>query len=549
MLIRAYAEGFSYDKGIVIENDRSTSIESSNIAILIGFNGNSYATEVDGLNIGTMTNGQRALVCHPDAAYSADCDVTNGNILWNGDDAVCVAVGGSCKDVIGVEGSSGPWDAGGKAEATENQVLERKPSVVTATTSWSDSKSQWDVHSGSYNLSRIRDGELSSSPASPPMSPPPFAPPASRGGDECPTAPENPGDRRSSTELRIMTWNARWLFTNPSDDPSISPWAPESTSCPGKQDGLNTCDATGANKHSERVASVIEAMQPDLAYIEEAEDCSVLNHVINTMGSDHGYIPYLLQGTDSFTMQDVGLLARVDPVKDLQRTSDRVSYPILGSQCEWNGSSDTGVSKHVITEFNVNGIDIVIIGAHLKAFPNEPESCAQREAQAKVLQAQLSNEISYEKEVILLGDLNDYSDKTPDINSNSPTSKVLSVLRDVDGDGTDELVNVAQQVQQSNRFTSIYDKDDDGLIDRGERSAIDHMLVSSRLYNSIASVIINQTHAFTSVSDHYPVMLTLNLDENGCAQCQASSGCSISRLRHRATIAFLFAFVCLSFFP
>lgn len=46
---------------------------------------------------------------------------------------------------------------------------------------------------------------------------------------------------------------------------------------------------------------------------------------------------------------------------------------------------DTGVSKHLIARFSVSGVPITVLGAHLKAFPTDEASCAQREAQARVL--------------------------------------------------------------------------------------------------------------------------------------------------------------------
>lgn len=530
--------------GIVIENARSTSVDSSKIDILIGFNGGSYSTEVNGLGIGSIQRGARVLACHPDASYAADCDVTNGNILWNGNDAVCLAVDGICTDVIGVEGVDGPWSAGGVSSATKDNVLERKEGVVTATTSWSYSKSQWNVLSGGTDLSTIRDEQNQSpsphtppgQPASPP-SPPSTTSPEGKSGDECPLLPSSPGDRRSNTSrLRLMTFNGEWLFDGSSDDPSISPWTSDSSSCPGKQDGLNKCNQEGAQKHVDRVAAVIESMNPDLAFIPESEDCDILNDLLGSMSSGNEYLPYMVEGTDTFTMQDVGIISRVDPSKQVTRSDARVSYPIDGSNCGYSGSSDSGVSKHVISEFSFGGQNVVIIGAHLKvrivgserkgcvcfglkrlvnlgtqAFPTDPESCAQREAQAKVLQAQLQNALNNGKEAIVLGDFNDFSDKWSDIKDSQPTSQVLKILRDVDGDGSDEMRNVMQEVEQSERYTSHYDKDDDGTIDKsnGELSAIDHILLSSTLYEKITMVRFNQTHDSNAVSDHWPIMVEL----------------------------------------
>lgn len=37
------------------------------------------------------------------------------------------------------------------------------------------------------------------------------------------------------------------------------------------------------------------------------------------MGNNHGYVPYLLKGTDTATGQNVGILTRIDPISNLQR--------------------------------------------------------------------------------------------------------------------------------------------------------------------------------------------------------------------------------------
>eukprot|EP00854_Cymbomonas_tetramitiformis_P023195 gene23195-28071_t len=50
-------------------------------------------------------------------------------------------------------------------------------------------------------------------------------------------------------------------------------------------------------------------------------------------------------------------------------------YPAPGK-----GKADS-VRKHYATRFELAGVSIVWIGAHLKAIPTQPKSCAQREGQ------------------------------------------------------------------------------------------------------------------------------------------------------------------------
>jgi hypothetical protein len=123
------------------------------------------------------------------------------------------------------------------------------------------------------------------------------------------------------------------------------------------------------------------------------------------------------------------MLTRVDPVVSLYRTEERYDYPIYGSKCGYTGTGSTGVSKHYITEFKLSNMNIALIGAHFVAIPTDSSRCAQREGQASVLQPVISNYVSKGYEVILIGDLNDFDGVVLDVNSNKPTSQVLSILK------------------------------------------------------------------------------------------------------------------------
>ena len=73
------------------------------------------------------------------------------------------------------------------------------------------------------------------------------------------------------------------------------------------------------------------------------------------------YLPYLKRGNDTSTGQNVGMLTKIDPSVNLYRTEERYTYPIQGSRCGYVGNPGTsGLSKHYITEFMINNINIVI---------------------------------------------------------------------------------------------------------------------------------------------------------------------------------------------
>jgi exonuclease III len=318
---------------------------------------------------------------------------------------------------------------------------------------------------------------------------------------ECPVV-TTIGDRRADkNKLRLVQYNVEWLFIDYCS----------SSNCPG--DGCSWKNQSQANTHMSYVSSVIKDLDPDLINFCEVEGCDELNILKGQL--DNSYTHYLLKGTDTSTGQNVGMLTRVDPIKTLYRTEARYDYPIYGSKCGYTGSGSTGVSKHYITEFKFNNMNIALISAHLIAIPTDPSRCAQREAQASVLQPIIANYILKEYEVIMLGDFNDFDGEILDVNNNKPTSQVLNILKGKFGEyaGKYELLSVADSVIQSERYSDWYDSDNNCNTASGkDYSMIDHVLVSSAIKRNIFDVFFY--HGYKEYcgkynSDHYPVVVDL----------------------------------------
>ncbi len=222
-----------------------------------------------------------------------------------------------------------------------------------------------------------------------------------------------------------------------------------------------------------------------------------------------------MKGTDTSTGQNVGMLTRVDPIKTLYRTDAKYNYPIPGSKCGYTDTGTTGVSKHYITEFNFNNMDVAFISAHFIAIPTEASRCAQREGQASVLQSVIADYVSRDYEVIMMGDFNDFDGEVLDVNSNKPTSQVLNILKGQYGAyaGKYELVSVAETVQQSERYSDWYDSDNNcNTQSSKDYSMIDHVLVTSGIQKNIADVTFYHKYpesCTTYNSDHYPVIVDL----------------------------------------
>jgi hypothetical protein len=324
---------------------------------------------------------------------------------------------------------------------------------------------------------------------------------------ECPNIKQNNQSNISKiSTLRIVQYNVEWLFMDYC----------ASSDCPGK--GCTWKNQTAATTHIETISKIISNLSPTISTspmllnLCEVEGCDELNLLLKNIDIST-YSPYLKKGKDTSTGQNVGLLTQLTPRGSLYRTEERYNYPIAGSQCNYKGEPTTsGVSKHYITEFFMNNINIALIGLHLVAFPTDSSRCAEREAQAMVIQKVVFQYISKGYEVIVLGDLNDYDGVVLDANNNKPTSQVLQILKGKYGDysGKYELFNVAEKIPQEKRYSAWWDKNSNCVSTPNEFSAIDHMLVTDKLRSKIKNA--NYYHEYVEKcdiyeSDHYPLVV------------------------------------------
>jgi exonuclease III len=321
-----------------------------------------------------------------------------------------------------------------------------------------------------------------------------------KGDTECPIVSSFGDRRKDKNSLRLVQYNVEWLFID----------YYSSMDCPG--DGCTWHSVSDAQTHLSYVANVINNLQPDIISLCEVEGCDELNILKEQL--DNTYNPYLKKGTDSSTGQNVGMLTRIDPLVNLYRSEEKIAYPISGTKCgTTSASGTTGVSKHYITEFNLGGMNVAMIGAHLLAIPTDPSRCVQREGQAQVLQNIVSSYIQKGYEVILLGDMNDYDAEVLDLNSDKPTSRVLDIMKGLDGQkkGTYTLTNVAYRIGQNERYSDWWDSDNNcNTTSQKDLSMIDHVLVTSKINKQIINVYIY--HGYKEYcgkwdSDHYPVVI------------------------------------------
>jgi hypothetical protein len=141
------------------------------------------------------------------------------------------------------------------------------------------------------------------------------------GDNQCPSVPIVPADRRpSNTSFRIVQYNVEWLF--------VDYYAP--MDCPGSH--CTWVNQSEALIHMKYVADIVRTLNPDIMNVCEVEGCDELNMLCSPeYVDDVSYIPYLKQGTDTSTGQNVGMLARIDPIVSLFRTEEKIFSPSFES--------------------------------------------------------------------------------------------------------------------------------------------------------------------------------------------------------------------------
>ena len=324
---------------------------------------------------------------------------------------------------------------------------------------------------------------------------------------ECPVVSSYADRRPNKNTLRLVQYNVEWLFIDYDSE----------SKCPGS--GCSWSNTSEASTHLSYVSKVITDLKPDIINLCEVEGCDELSQLQSNLKSslslDYNY--YLKKGSDSATGQNVAMLTLIDPLINLYRTEERYAYPIKNSRCGYTGEPSTsGVSKHYITEFSIDSLKIAMISAHLIAYPTDASRCAQREAQAQVLQDVIANYTSKNYEIIMLGDLNDYDGEVLDLNNDVPISYTLDILKGLYGNHASayKLTNIAELIDKDQRYSNWWDKNGNCASASNEFTMIDHLLVTDGLKDKIVNSFIYheyEEYCGTYNSDHYPVVIDLLL--------------------------------------
>lgn len=292
------------------------------------------------------------------------------------------------------------------------------------------------------------------------------------------------GDRRvQKDQLTVATFNAEFLWDG------IAP----------EEGRVVSRTPEEAQRHMGHIAKVVRALNADVLNLVEVENKQALALFNSEFLRGMGYAPYLKKGRDTYTGQDVAMLTRVDPKYALMRFDEKGR----------SGSVKKNVSKNYYSVFELGDMKVAIIGLHFLSGPDRKDRLHSRQAQAESM-AMLARQLCQQgHEIIMLGDFNDFDGTVIDAAGSQPITRVLSICKlQTDSDPSNDLVNVAQFVSRSERYTSHYDRDRGGDVDGlRELSMIDHILVSKKLASMISGVSIVHQHDPTKVSDHFPVIV------------------------------------------
>jgi len=286
--------------------------------------------------------------------------------------------------------------------------------------------------------------------------------------------------------IRIATFNGEFLFDGEGNEGDATfDWK---------------SDPDKARAHRDDIARSVRLLDADVVLIPESENQAVLELMIQESLSDMGYTAYLVDGQDTFTGQDVGLLSRI-PVEEIGRTDVRLPVGIT--------DRTYGVSKNMWARLTFGDQPVTLIGVHFLARPLDAERAPRREAQAEVIRQLIEAEMALGREVVVLGDFNDFDDATLDRAGSTPVTDVMARIKSAGPGPNDDLRNVLAEIPQSERFTALYDRNRNDIIEEGELSAIDHILLSPGLYARLREVRFAHIHDPRDVSDHFPLAVSI----------------------------------------
>jgi endonuclease/exonuclease/phosphatase family metal-dependent hydrolase len=317
--------------------------------------------------------------------------------------------------------------------------------------------------------------------------------------------------RDDTIPLRIVTFNAEFLAA-----PGVTPGEIQ-----------NYQFEHGRRQHLERVAYLIETLNPDIFNLVEVTSKAAVDQLVDILHEKglKDYRGYHIDSNDTYTALDVAVITK-HPPGNVDGRAIR-TYFSAGDDPTWRESfqfrgrngrmirDTTSLSRNSVYFIDVAGHKLGFLGLHLKSNPQDDYSNAKRSGEAALARRVLRGEIIQRGYLpIVLGDLNDYDPDVPDRDESRETSTtVLRDLKDFDPQRPGpELVNVAEKiVRQADRYTSHWDLNENRAHDGDDvYTMIDHILVAKELMPHVTRAFICHSVSLDT-SDHYAVVVDLRL--------------------------------------
>ena len=236
------------------------------------------------------------------------------------------------------------------------------------------------------------------------------------------------------------------------------------------------------------IAGLIDAHQANVVGLVEVENQAVVEKVKSYLESPDDWKIAFDEGRDAYTGQDVAILTKfkIAPGSVTNFPEEREVFFVKDEERDVNPSKILGV------ELKIAGEPFYILIAHLISRRN-PANDPERLAQANVLRRQAVKAMIDEKNVIVMGDMND-----------TPGTSVIKRLRGFDDIWAD-LIQTANAVEPDERYTYIHE---------GQKNLLDHVLISPSLRNEFRSVEPEKWCEIIDVgdlSDHRAIIARLRI--------------------------------------
>jgi endonuclease/exonuclease/phosphatase family metal-dependent hydrolase len=231
--------------------------------------------------------------------------------------------------------------------------------------------------------------------------------------------------------------------------------------------------------------------RPDVVVVEEVASLTPLQEVAHRL---HRYSAYWLASTDARHIAVGVLVKRGVNVSNLHQIG-------RDATTAHTGCADDGVSTKLFerppleVDLRKGGLGFTLIGNHL-ASQSHPEPC--RQDQAQFLHDQAATLEAAGRQVMVIGDLNDFED------SPALTQNLVSA-------GT-TLKNLWSLAPADNRYSFQFD---------GQLQTLDHIFVTDGLHAGVRDLRYvhfdndyferDETHTAAGVSDHDPPLVTIAL--------------------------------------